>query len=259
MQNTRLDSQCFPADTHRPGKHFPFTQHFPGLLLPPPLSCLHECLPELFFHVTVARFINSLPLPRCWWIISPKNTLQKLRGEDRARKSGPVVIYREISAPHLDISSAPVVTSSEAKLSLNFLGQMVAPVRDWKALDRFDGTSWLDYVQFAISFRLIFIFVPSSSKPFAVRQAASHADWRHRRCFRARRTKLNSRFDWIPSHSVGSTIISVTMKRKMLQTKVSTLISSSTSSSVLGLDLQPSNGSIQMYDWICKQVWALFG
>lgn len=74
MQNTRLDSQCFPADTHRPGKHFPFTQHF-SRSSSSPLSCLHECLPELFFHVTVARFINSLPLPRCRWIISPKNTL----------------------------------------------------------------------------------------------------------------------------------------------------------------------------------------
>lgn len=259
MQNTRLDSQCFPADTHRPGKHFPFTQHFPGLLLPPPLSCLHECLPELFFHVTVARFINSLPLPRCWWIISPKNTLQKLRGEDRARKSG--------RSWFIVKSARPILTFHQLRLWLHrrrsflsiFSGQMVGPVRDWKALDRLDGTSWLDYVQFAISFRLIFIFVPSSSKPFAVKQAASHADWRHRRCFRARRTKLNSRFDWIPSHSVGSTIVSVTMKRKMLQTKVSTLISSSTSSSVLGLDLQPSNGSIQMYDWICKHVWALFG
>lgn len=52
---------------------------------------LHVCLPELFFHVTVARFINSLPLLRCWWIICRPNTLQSCwtwhESAERTRKS----------------------------------------------------------------------------------------------------------------------------------------------------------------------------
>lgn len=129
---------------------------------------------------------------------------------------------------------------------------MVGPVRDWTALERVHGTNTLYYVQFAISFRLILVFVPSSSKPCcqAGRDTNGDADWRHwldskiwwRDVLGARQTKSNSDSFTFSRAPIGSQIVSLAMKRKMLQTKVSTLISSSLSSSLLvpALDLQQS-------------------
>lgn len=97
---------------------------FPAL--PKSSSSLHVCLPELFFHVTVARFINSLRLLCCWWIMSRPNTLQKLlnvawecRKKEQGRAGPGWDVSRDLSwnqvAPSWHFIS-PVVTSLQSFL-----------------------------------------------------------------------------------------------------------------------------------------------
>lgn len=205
MQNTRLDSQCFPADTHRPGEHFPFTQHLPRSSSSSPLSCLHECLPELFFHVTVACFINSLPLPRCWWIISPKNTLQRLRGEDGTRKSGPVVIYRESARPILTFHQPRLWLHRRRRFSQLFLDKWSVPYvierRSIASMGRVglimcslqSHSDWFSFLCRRHQSR-----APSSKPRRTLIDGTDSKIW----CFGARQTKLN--FDSIGSLHIQS-------------------------------------------------------
>lgn len=211
----------------------------PALLVSSSSSCLHECLPELFFHVTVACFINSLPLLRCWWIITRPSTLRRLRGEERTRKNE---AGRDLSRNQLASSwhfiKLRVVTSSE-KL---FLGQMVGPVRERHLI--------------ASMGRIRFIMCSLQShfdwfSFFCRRHQASRVEHRltaviqrpEDEMFGTRQTKLNS--DSIGSPHIQSSINRIDYCQRdneaenVANKSFSTLISSS--SSVPGLDLQASN------------------